>query len=405
MSFRDRLLPCSYISPSGKSHQFLYDGVERSGSKRLAVHERPGQNGALFQDMGQSPLEYPLDIYIAGADYDLAADDLAAALSESGRGTLEHPRWGTLTVFPTTYTQTESFTDGERMAKFSIKFVEAPPESSVIGSPTTSAAILSSCDDAKKANFATWATKTAADAAKIKATVVKTVNKFNATLSAIAGIPADIASEINQNASWIERSIDALAQTPTTLCDGITALASIPAQIDATASSKLGAYSELTTDAIDRLIYATFGQSAISVVTLIAIDIATIEAAATGTLSSRDDAISIAESIVAQYEAIKAAIESATESGYYPSTDLLALLAALHSSLSSYLLEQSYSLRIERRMVLGSDRNPIELIMELYPDTDDIDAALDIFLADNHLTGDSILLIPRGTEIRYYAQS
>ena len=81
----------------------------------------------------------------------------------------------------------------------------------------------------------------------------------------------------------------------------------------------------------------------------------------------------------------------------------MARLAALQAAITAYLLDASFSLRVERRVILDSDRNPLELIRELYGETDNIETTLDDFIARNGLEADSFLVIPRGTEIRYLA--
>jgi len=107
--------------------------------------------------------------------------------------------------------------------------------------------------------------------------------------------------------------------------------------------------------------------------------------------------------IADQYASLLAALEAMSASGHYPDAAMLAMLASLHANLSAYLLDAASSLRIERRIVLDGDRNPLELIRELYGEQDDIEATLDVFIARNHLGGDALLVIPRGTEIRYLA--
>jgi len=408
LSFRDRLKSCSYISPSGKGFALLCDELERSGTKRLASHERPSLDGALFQDMGQSPTEYPLSCYIAGPDYDLAADAFAAALPEKGKGTLEHPRWGTLVVYPVTFSQTENFVDGERLANFSIKFIHAPTSSPIFSTATTAAAILSGAQKASESNVATWTTKKAAELAKLKKTIKKTAAEWTAKLQAIKDLPASVRTEINAAGTFIERSIDTIVQTPLDLCASLTAFARIPSQAETVITAKLESYGLLITDTIDRLVSeftptepASYVSS--STVSLVALQIAAIEAAVSGLLSSRDDAVFAHALASNQYAEILAALEALTASGHYPDADLMAQIAALQAALAAYLLDAAFSLRVERRITLTADRNPLELLRELYGEIDDPDATLDEFIARNHLGADSLLVISRGTEIRYLA--
>ncbi len=66
---------------------------------------------------------------------------------------------------------------------------------------------------------------------------------------------------------------------------------------------------------------------------------------------------------------------------------------------SGYLVEYSFSLIQERRIVLGRARTIIDLAGQLYGTVDDkLDAMIDI----NGFTGDEIVEIPAGREVVYY---
>lgn len=66
---------------------------------------------------------------------------------------------------------------------------------------------------------------------------------------------------------------------------------------------------------------------------------------------------------------------------------------------SGYLVEYSFSLIQERRLVLGRARTIIDLAGQLYGTVDD---KLDAMIDTNGLSGDEIIEVPAGREIVYY---
>jgi hypothetical protein len=62
-------------------------------------------------------------------------------------------------------------------------------------------------------------------------------------------------------------------------------------------------------------------------------------------------------------------------------------------------------LRAAQRVTLTRDSTPLDLVWELMAPAsgDDLEAALDAFIAQNKLGGDALLLIPAGREVAYYA--
>lgn len=66
---------------------------------------------------------------------------------------------------------------------------------------------------------------------------------------------------------------------------------------------------------------------------------------------------------------------------------------------SGYLVEYSFSLIQERRLVLGRSRTIVDLAGQIYGSVDDrLNQLIDI----NGFTGDEIVEVPRGREVVYY---
>ena len=63
-----------------------------------------------------------------------------------------------------------------------------------------------------------------------------------------------------------------------------------------------------------------------------------------------------------------------------------------------HIIECSFSLPNRKSIILGEDRQIIELVYELYGNLD----KLDEFIIDNNLNYNEIEVIPMGREVAYY---
>jgi hypothetical protein len=66
---------------------------------------------------------------------------------------------------------------------------------------------------------------------------------------------------------------------------------------------------------------------------------------------------------------------------------------------TGFLVELSFTLTQERRIVLDEARTIIDLVAELYGSVDD---QLDFFISTNDLSGDEFTELPAGREVVYY---
>ena len=76
------------------------------------------------------------------------------------------------------------------------------------------------------------------------------------------------------------------------------------------------------------------------------------------------------------------------------------ILLAVISQTVSYLIATSFTLGVERTLVLATPRTAIDLVSELYGGI----GRLDEFMDANEFTGDQILELPIGTRVRYYVE-
>lgn len=93
MSWKDRMATARW-----KGLDFLTDSHDAKGGKRLVVHEYPGSDIPVVEDLGSKADEFRLNAYFIGTDYDLERNGFLAKLAEPGADWLMHPWRGQLWV-------------------------------------------------------------------------------------------------------------------------------------------------------------------------------------------------------------------------------------------------------------------------------------------------------------------
>ena len=86
------------VTASYKGCQFLTDSHDSKGARRLVMHEFPGGEQPVVEDLGGKADEFRLAAYFIGADYDLLRDAFLLALNTPGADWLDHPWRGQLWV-------------------------------------------------------------------------------------------------------------------------------------------------------------------------------------------------------------------------------------------------------------------------------------------------------------------
>lgn len=119
MSWREK-----YQKGSFRGVPFSTQSHERSGGRRVAIHEMPSRDEPTLEDLGRKAREFSIECHVVGADYRDGRDKLIDALEAEGPGLLVHPWHGQMMVAALEYTNSES-TDEGGICRFSIRFGEA----------------------------------------------------------------------------------------------------------------------------------------------------------------------------------------------------------------------------------------------------------------------------------------
>lgn len=410
MSWRDRLRTLDYTSPSGETFTLLFDDLSREVDKKAPVTEFPGQNRGAVQDLGQSTIRYPMDVYISGADYDVESDRFWAALNESGPAEMQHPRYGDLVVLPVTVSQSERFVEGAGQARFSVEFVEADAQQ--FEYPR----VARTSPDAIAANAAAAAAQAAdvagrADiddlgaAAALKENILNGLNTVTDAFDTITGFTDDLRNEINAQVSEITSTIDDLVQAPADLAESLLQLYRTPARVVTTIESKINGYQQIFNGLVDGFVNTTvqYGEmiGLIQQANAAGVQAAAAESTADGLIDTRAGAARISDALSDIQSGIDNAFDqmsAAVDIDY----DLQAAGRRAVTSALRSLQERALNLPIEQSETLEQDEALIPLVDRLYGDVDAFDGTLDAFIAFNELHGSEILIVPQGKTVRWY---
>ena len=430
-SWEDRIKEAAYTSPGGTRIRFDFEDVRRETEKRTTAFSFPGLNEQYVQDNGYGSRKYPLRCFFWGSEHDRIATAFEAALLEKGVGKLEHPLYGTFQVIPFgTITRRDDLKTAANQTIVEVTFW------------TTLRAIYPT-DQANPRNeildaligFDVAAAQQFQDSTSLLSTVQKvdmraTVRGFLRGVSAALQSVSDATTAVNREfrdlQSTVNLGLDVLVGQPLLLAQQVSNLIKAPARALAGIQSRLDAYAGLA-DSIfgssagspgDAL---TSGTGLALLTTKVANDFhasdlfamnavgGSVRSTVENQFDTKPEALAAAESVLSQFddaitwrEAGFGDLSTIDDIGEYQ-VDTGGSYQALHRAVSlaaGFLVEISFSLVAERRIVLDRPRTIIDLSAELYGSVEN--DRLDFMINSNSLTGDEILELPRGKLIRYY---
>lgn len=410
MSYLDRLRSCRYRSPSGAEFELAFTEVMRSGAKKAAVHEFPQADTPEIQDLGNQGQRFPLRAEFSGQNYDLTADAFVQALSEAGAGTLLHPRWGDIRAVPLTWKQSETFVDGMGRAEFEVEFARTDETLFPISEKAIELQMADSLDaisESASGGFAAYDPENAMDAAASKAVLTDGLTRFRTQMQAIVAQNAEVATEFDRVFASVVDGFDTVILDPSAAAASVISLMRLPATVESGITAKINGYSAVVDSLAASFDLSSGAQAMMAVLQLLGLGLGLADSATVGSLADREDAADAAgatqDATTALVEAVEA-VEAAV-SGYMTDAAIMAALRAALAQAAALLLEKAFSLRAARRVTLTRDSTPLDLVYELLaPESaEEMETALDEFIAQNRLAGDMILMVPAGTEVAYYA--
>ena len=411
MSWSDRLQIAAYTSPSGSRFEFEYENVSIESDKKTSEFLFPERDGAFIQDLGRGGRRFPFVVFFSGEDYDIISDSFLAALEEKGAGRLEHPSYGIRAVVPTgTITRRDDLVTRSNQSTFNITFSETIenitfPES-VESQETIIRESVNNFETEAAAQFANdIEIVTASESIDIQNELGEQLTETDNALNALAQTDEETFTAYQTVKASYENNIPNILTDPITIGQQGIILQRIPGTIKGRYETKLDAYSGVI-NTIASQIYDPLSTSFIpqnrfftSLKNAYTAIVALSESMLTTIFNTRPEAVAASEGILNLYDFLQdwqdnniAGLEAIDTGESYDN------MTQVISQSVSYLIALSFDLPVERRVVLGEDRNMIEFIAEIYGDLE----KLDFFIQTNNLNADEMEILPIGRSVVFY---
>ena len=435
MSYIDRIERLTYQSPKRKTFDLEFDDLARNIQRKTAINEFPYQNIANVQDLGMGNLKIPIRCYISGSDYDLEADRFFKALNEQGYGVLDHPRWGSIDVIPINITQSESFVEGLGRAIFEIEFIEYFSDATnfpedvysnikdfinkVIGFIDNVFQLIDSI-----LTIETELRRAVRTAKRIVGSVVSETKRIETRFKGISdrwkedtrnnfvSSTFDPANKFrvggrekqdlfNKNLRVFQQYIE---DNPDIIISEATKQLNNLARTEQDTDIKVSQLAKSYTDTLD-FIDSKFNDSSmndfeanINGYVSIAFTLSMCEKMVNANYNTRNESIQIIDILTDRREKLKLIYDKVIQKNGNLDYDILLQTYNSIALTQRQILNQSLQIPTEKNIILDKDTSPIEMVFSI---TGNIDR-LDELISYNNLQGKNLLVIPKGTSIRYY---
>lgn len=400
MAWQDRLREAAYTSPSGVRRTFIYEDVSRQQDKKGAAFEFPDADGTLIQEAGSSGRRYPLRCIFSGADHDVNAEVFENALFETGIGILEHPMYGRVDVVPFgTITRRDALKTTANQSIVEVTFFATIGAVYPLSQTDFLSTVLEGIAEFTEAISEIYGSVISAVSALeqivLKNTFGALLENMRTGLLPIAGVDLEFKAIVDS----ISRGLDALIFTPETLAAQTAIAVQTPAKSSSDITSKLNAYRNLIAEVTSpatvtnnefytRDLYVSNYTAGVVLSTV------------NTNFSTRNEALAAAEFIFTVFDSAaiwrddNTTVLEIIDTGeaYQKLQDAVAITAG-------FLVDISFTLKQERRIILDRSRTIVDLSAELYGN---VDVSLDLLISSNDLNGSEILELPKGKEIVYY---
>lgn len=411
MSWQDRLREASFTSASGTTQAFDFEDVSREVDLRGTAYNFPDADGTYVQRTGNSGRRYPLRMFFWGNDYDLQAAAFEALLLEPGVGRLTHPLYGVLDVVPFgALTRRDDLVTEANQAVLEVTFWDTIGLVYPTAQRDPGSAVLRSVEEynvsAGEQLLESLGLSTAAERVGFKNGFIALFDVATSALDGLVDTASAVGSQYNAIATSIELGIDALISDPATLARQLTLLLQAPARVQSSIAQRLSSFGSLISGVTSLTVGApsndarqsnTFHTRDLYASTYVTSSVLSV---VNTRFETKTDALLAADVILGQLGQVVtwrdgefASLDQVDTGAAYQGMFEAAALAA------GFLVEISFTLKQERRVVLDRARTIIDLAAELYGA---VDSELDFLINSNSLTGSEILELPRGREIVYY---
>ena len=429
--WKSRVTDGVWRSPGGTRITFQFEDVSRKIELRSTKFHFPGRDGVYVQRHGHGTRTYPLRCFFSGANCVDEASAFEKALLEPGIGKLQHPLYGTFDCVPDgTITRRDDLVRAANQTIVEVAFLPTLRAVYPTALMDPGSEILGAVGLFEQAQVAQFTTLTDMSNVVRQTALVESVRngllELNTAMSISLPQVPDVRRAFEDALETIENGVNELVALPEQLAQQLVELIAIPADIAMGIVGLFTGYESFAENIMD----AEGGQPGDkltpgTVITERTLQVANefhladlqataavgamVRAVEATTFTRRPEAIDAATTILDEFDTV---VEWRDE-GF---GDIAAIsidqrdLGQSHGHLQTavattvgHLVEVSFSLIPEYRIVLDRARNIVELSHELYQAQGE--AKLDELINNNNLTGSEILEVPAGTTIVYYPEA
>lgn len=416
MAWQDRLVDCTYTSPSGRVFNLEYENVRRSQKKKTTTFEFVSSDDVYVQDNGVGAKTFPLVVYFSGEDHDTQANEFFEGLAELGAGTLQHPFYGTRTVNATdSIEQVDNLKSGANQSAFTVTFIETITDlypSAQTNRKEAAEAASDNFDQVKSEEFADGVDlETVAEEQSMIGEINDFVGRYEEGLQPLIDGVADAERFVSDLSSSITNGIDTLIGTPLTLAFQCQQLVKSAINTGKLIGDKLDAYGDLLDDIISpdntttTPTYNNVGQNSVQTQDLFASsNVSAIAASISATdFETREEALSAAESVQESFfDYMEWKERNYTSVGIEDEGNGYEALLSQVTLVVSDVIDNAASLQRIRNVVLDRDMLVLDFAYT-YFGTSDSDVVERVILLNN-LDNSDIWTLKKGTLMKFIQQ-
>lgn len=221
MSWADRMVTARF-----RDNPFLTESHDTKGGRRLVVHDYPGGEEPVVEDLGAKSGEFRLNAYFIGFDYDLFRDAFLVALNTPGAAWLDHPWRGQVWVRARDWSIHES-NDKGGYCTISVDFVSGGKDAAM---PTPDMADVASysCANYLTGVMADFNLDAIPDLGMLSliATVQMQLDKLR-TIISLAQLPLTVLSQVRNVIDGLKADLAVLLATPASYAAALRSLANV----------------------------------------------------------------------------------------------------------------------------------------------------------------------------------
>jgi hypothetical protein len=349
------------------------------------MFEFPDVKGGYGQRTGEGPRRFPLRVFFSGDDCDIQADAFFDLLLEDGIGKLEHPRYGTHDVVTLgDITQRDDLKSAANQSVVEVtlwRTTGAVYPAVGLDLPSTLNLALLSFNSISAGRFGqVMNLRSALARARAATSTLSMVSRMSSKLRRIAASTRGSLMRFTSATGAITGAMNLLIGQPLQLASLLLDVVQAPARSLARIKDRLEAYRDLAQSLIDRFsaLGWTTGGSVESDATAALNDFnetdllvcgcvsAAALSCAENTFTTKAEALESAEALLAQLDAAVAWRDSrGAEFGQVDTGESYQALQELVALTAGYLVQVSFTLLPERRVVLDRPRTIVDLCAEL----------------------------------------